>query len=100
MLVLLLSTATACVAFTISETVLFRGFREAVTARSAWLGKLFSCGYCLGHWVALGLVAACRPRVAVSAWPALDYAVTVLLVAWAAAFQWIALAILVKVAGK
>ena len=100
MLVLLLSAATACVAFTISETVLFEGFREFVRERSAWLGKLFSCGYCLGHWVALGLVAAYRPRLFFSMWAVLDYGLTVLLVAWAAAFQWVALAILFRTGGK
>jgi len=98
--VLLLSAATASVAFTISETILFRSFREFVKARSAWLGKLFSCGYCLGHWVALGLVAAYRPRLFFSSYVGLDYALTVLLVAWVAAFQWILLAILFKAGGK
>jgi len=99
-LVLLLAAATASIAFTISETVLFRGFRDFVNAKSAWFGKLFSCGYCLGHWVALALVIAYRPRVYFSAWPVLDYGMTVLLIAWIAAFQWIALAMMVKVAGK
>ena len=58
MLVLLLSCVTASIAFTVSETVLFKSFRETVTLRSQWLGKPVSCGSCFGHWVALGLVAA------------------------------------------
>jgi len=98
--VLLLSIVTASIAFTVSETVVFRTFRETVTRRSSWFGKLFSCGYCLGHWIALGLVAAYRPRVFFSPVAVLDFGLTVLLVAWAAAFQWIILVILFKVAGK
>ncbi|MBI2921933.1 MAG: DUF1360 domain-containing protein [Planctomycetes bacterium] len=100
MLVLLLSCVTASIAFTVSETVLFRTFRENVTRWSPWLGKLFSCGYCLGHWVAFGLVAGYRPRVFWSQVAVLDYGFTALLVAWAGAFQWVVLVILFKVAGK
>ena len=97
---ILLSAATGSISFTISETALFRPFRESVASRGPWLGKLFSCGYCLGHWVALGLVAAYRPRIFFSQVAVLDYGLTVLLVAWAAAFQWIILVILFKAGGK
>ncbi|MBI2922838.1 MAG: DUF1360 domain-containing protein [Planctomycetes bacterium] len=100
MAVLLLSFVTASIAFTVSETVVFRTFRETATRWSPWLGKLFSCGYCLGHWIALALVAAYRPRVFSSPFAVLDYGLTALLVAWSAAFQWIVLVILFKVAGK
>ena len=61
--VLWLSLVTASVAFTFCETKLFAGHREWVKAQSAWVGKLACCGYCLGHWVSLGLVAIYRPTV-------------------------------------
>jgi len=100
MLVLLVAVAVASISFTISETALFRPIREAVKRKQLWVGELLSCGFCLGHWVALGLVLAYRPRLFHSQWAGLDYGLTVLCVAWAAAFQWILLVILFKAAGK
>lgn len=91
----LLSLVTASVAFTLSEAAVFAGLRDWVKARSAWLGKLVCCGYCLGHWVAFGLVAIYRPRL-FDAWWLLDYFLTALLIAWLAAFQWAALCWLMK----
>ena len=100
MLVLLLSCVTASIAFTVSETILFRPFRETVARCSPWLGKLFSCGYCLGHWVALGLVAAYRPRLFASQFVFIDYFLTVVVVAWAGAYQWVVLCILFRAGDK
>ena len=60
--VVILSLVTASVAFMLCETTLFAGLREWVKARSVWVGKLACCGYCLGHWVAFGLVAIYRPK--------------------------------------
>ncbi len=57
------------------------------------------CGSCLGHWVALGLVAIYRPRLFESGW-LLDYVLTALVIAWLAAFQWAALCWLMDHAGK
>ncbi len=59
--VALLSLVTALVGFTLCETALFAGAR-LVKRGSVWLGKLAGCGCCLGHWLALGLVAIYRPR--------------------------------------
>ena len=58
--------------------------------RGVWLGKLAGCGYCLGYWVALGLVAIYRPKL-FEAWRLLDSVLTALVVAWLVAFQWAAL---------
>jgi hypothetical protein len=88
--VLWLSLVTASVAFTLCDTTIFAGLRDWVKGRSAWLGKLAFCGYCLGHWVAFGLVAVYRPRL-FDAWWLLDYGCTALVIAWLAAFQWAAL---------
>jgi hypothetical protein len=97
--VVLLSLVTASVAFTLCETTLFAKLREWVKTRSAWVGKLACCGYCLGHWVAFGLVAIYRPRLFQALWP-LDYFLTALVIAWLAAFQWAAVCWLMEKAGK
>ena len=97
--VLWLSMVTASVAFTLSETALFAGARDWAKGRSARLGKLAGCGYCLGHWVALGLVTIYRPRLFVWWW-VLDYLLTALVIAWLAAFQWATLCWLMERAGK
>ncbi len=97
--VLWLSLVTASVAFTLSETASFAGVREWVKGRSVWVGKLTCCGYCLGHWVAFGLVAIYRPRLFQSWW-LLDYFLTALVIAWLAAFQWAALCWLSQKGGK
>ncbi len=94
-----LSLVTASVAFSLSETTVFAGARDWVKGRSVWLGKLAGCGYCLGHWIALGLVAVYRPKL-FERWWLLDYFLTALVVAWLAAFQWAALCWLTEKAGR
>lgn len=79
--VVLLSLVTASVAFTLCEAALFAGLREWAKARSAWLGKLACCGYCLGRRIAFGLVAIYRSRL-LEAWWLLDYVLTALVNAW------------------
>jgi len=95
----LLSLVTASGAFTLSETTVFAGLRDWVKGRSVWLGKLACCGYCLGHWLAFGLVAIYRPRL-FEWWWLLDYYLTALVIAWLAAFQWAALCWLMEKAAK
>jgi hypothetical protein len=97
--VALLSVATAAISFSVAETKLFSTAREWVKTRSRCWGELISCGYCLGHWVALGLVAIYRPRL-FDAWWLLDYFLTALVIAWLAGFQWAALCWLMEKAGK
>ncbi len=97
--VALLSVATASIAFGITETKLFSPVREWVKLRSRFWGELICCGYCLGHWIALGLVAIYRPRL-FTAWWLLDYVFTALVIAWLAGFQWAALCWLMGKTGK
>jgi len=92
---LLLSLVTASVAFTLCETTLFAGLRDWLKGRNVWVGKLACCGYCMGHWVAFGLVVIYRPRL-FQAWWLLDYFFTGLVIAWLAAFQWAALCWLIE----
>ncbi len=97
--IVLLSSVTACIAFTVADTKLFRAFRERMKAKHSFGGDLFSCGYCLGHWIAFVLTAVYRPRL-FEMWPPLDYFLTALVIAWFSAFQWILLCWLMQKSGK
>jgi hypothetical protein len=97
--VIYLSLVTASISFTVAETKLFTSIREWVAERSNFLGKLLSCGYCFGHWVAFALVAIFRPRLFESWW-LLDYFLTALVIAWLGAFQWVVMCWLMKKAEK
>lgn len=77
-----LSLVSACISFTLAEAAIFRGLRGWTCARSTFLGKLVSCGYCCGFWVSSALVAAFRPRLFPSSHPATDFLLTVSIVAW------------------
>jgi hypothetical protein len=59
---LLLASAVACVSWAITEAGISAGLRAAAARRSPKLGKLLSCGYCAGHWVALAILLSCRPQ--------------------------------------
>lgn len=97
--VIYLSLVAASVSFTVTETKLFLPLREWMKVRNSFLGELFSCGYCFGHWIALALVAIYRPRL-FTAWRPLDYFLTALVVAWLAAFQWALMCWFTEKAGK
>jgi hypothetical protein len=97
--VFFLSLATASISFTVTETNLFKLFREGVKAKNVFLGELISCGYCFGHWVAFALVAIYRPRL-FDSWWLIDYFITALVLAWLAGFQWALMCWLMGKAGK
>lgn len=44
------------------ESLLFKGFRQAVAARSRYVGELVSCPLCFGTWVGFFLALIFRPR--------------------------------------
>lgn len=96
---ILLSMVTASIAFALSEATICVGLRQWAGNRSAWLERLISCGYCLGHWLAFGLVALYRPRL-FDVWGGLNYFLTALVIAWLAAFQWAAMCWLMDKTGK
>jgi hypothetical protein len=97
--ILLLSMVNASIVFTISETKIFRPFREWIKQKSEFPGEMLSCGYCLGHWVAFILAAIYQPRLFHNWW-LLDYFLTALLIAWLSAFQWVIMCWLMEKAGK
>lgn len=73
---LLLGLPAACVSWTITHEELFREFKEECTTRSAtgrtWLDRkcyyVFTCEYCLSHYVALILVAVSGFRLLLADW--------------------------------
>lgn len=97
--VLYLSVVTAALSFTVTETKLFEPWRQWLDGKSRFWGGLFACGYCLGHWISLALVAIYRPRLFEGWWP-LDYLLTGVAIAWLAAFQWALLCWWMDKAGK
>jgi hypothetical protein len=86
-LVILLSFVTASISFTVSETKLFKGFRDWIEGKNDFLFYLFNCGYCLGHWIAFGLVALFKPKL-FNSWWLLDYFLTAIVIAWLGGLQW------------
>lgn len=97
--VIYLSLATASISFTVTEAKIFKTFRDWLKSRSRFLGDLFACGYCLGHWLAFALTAVYRPRLLYIWWP-LDFLLTALVVAWLAGLQWALMCLLMDRAGK
>jgi len=97
--VIFLSIVTASISFTVTETQIFKPFREWMKKKSPFLGKLFSCGYCLGHWVSFALVGIFRPPIIKIWWP-LDYFLIALAVAWLSGMQWVLMCWFMERAGK
>jgi hypothetical protein len=96
---LYLSFVTASISFTVTETKLFAPLREWARGKETLVGRLLSCGYCLGHWVAFALVAIYQPRLFQRHW-LLDYFLTALAIAWIGAFEWAAMSWLMQKTGK
>jgi len=97
--VIYFSLVSASISFTVTETKLFESFRARMHAWNSFSGELFSCGYCLGYWIALGLEAFYRPRL-FNLWFLLDYFLTALVIAWLSAFQWAFMCWVMEKAGK
>ncbi len=97
--VVYLSFVTASVSFTVTETKLFKPLREWLKKKNTFLGGLFCCGYCFGHWVSFALVAVYKPLL-FNAWRPLDYFLTAIVIAWFAGIQWSLMCWLMDKAGK
>ncbi|HLP46785.1 MAG TPA: DUF1360 domain-containing protein [Candidatus Kapabacteria bacterium] len=97
--IIYLSFVTASISFTMTETKLFKPFREWLKKKSTFLGDLLSCGYCFGHWVAFSLVAVYQPRLFESWW-LLDYFLTALVIAWFSGLQYILMCLFMEKVGK
>ncbi len=97
--VAMLSIVTASISFTVTETKLFKPLRKWVRVKNPFFGEMVCCGYCLGHWVAFGLVAIYRPKLFESWW-LLDYFCTAIVIAWLGSFQWVVMCWLIEKVNK
>ncbi len=57
-----IALAVSAVSMSMTQGSIFAPFRTWTAARSKWLGELFACFFCLGHWVAFAAVAVFQPR--------------------------------------
>ena len=96
---MLLSSVTAMISFTITETVVFEPSREWIELKSKFFGKLFKCGFCFGVWMALSVEVEFRLQL-FDTYPILNYLMTAFVIAWWGAFQWVTMCCLLKFAGK
>lgn len=67
--VLILALATASISITVAKGQIFELPRTWLKAQNAFLGELFSCPYCVSHWVTFAFVAVYRPRLVQGFWP-------------------------------
>ena len=88
---LFLSAASALAATTISESFLFKGFRQWVKSKSDYLGTGVSCGYCMSHWTALFFTVLYHPH---TSWQ--HFLPVWLTMAFISAFLWSALMFITK----
>lgn len=85
-----LALAVSVVSLTIAKTRAFSVIREKIAAKSEWLGYLFSCPYCLSHWISFLVVAVYRPITVSSGIILADLAVSAfVIVALATVSSWI-----------
>lgn len=71
-----IALAVASVSMTITKAKVFAPLREWVMDLNEWLGDLFSCPYCMSHWVALGAMLVFKPFVLYTEHPAADWTAT------------------------
>ena len=76
---LILGAATATASLTITRTYIFKTPRKWFRKRGVWFDKLFTCPYCMSHYVAAFFMLFYTPRVVRSRWYAIDYMVSWLL---------------------
>lgn len=91
--------AVASMSFAVTESRLFLPMREWARRKNTFAGRLFSCGYCFGHWAALAVVGIYRPAL-LDAWRPVDLILTVFIIAWLAGFQWAFMCLLMEKAGR
>jgi hypothetical protein len=98
--ILLISFVVASVSYTVTDALVFKPFREWTEKRSHVFGKLFSCGYCLSHWISFFMVWLFEIDLFISGYGFIDFFLSAIAIVWIAAFQWIIFSILMKLAGK
>lgn len=86
--IILLAAAVSAVSVTITMASIFDVPRERLKAKSEFWGKLFSCPYCLSHWLAVVGIIFFRPvPIETGWWIGFDYVASwAMLIAFAALF--------------
>lgn len=74
---LVLAFITASVSFTIAVTSIFNFLRVAVSKLHPKLDELIHCPYCLGHYIAIGLLLITGCGLNITGWLLIDFALTV-----------------------
>ncbi len=59
--IIILAFVVSPVSLTITKTEVFKPFREFVKRRNPRLGKLFSCPYCISHWISFVVIGIFHP---------------------------------------
>lgn len=65
---LVLALATSAISMSFTQGSMFEPLRKWIAGKSALLGELSRCFFCLSHWVAFAAVAIYRPRPLQIAW--------------------------------
>lgn len=84
--IVIMSIVTATVSYTIAKAVIFEDFRHFLHAEAQvsvmgdFFHELFTCPYCLSHWIALILVAVYQPRIIDSGFGPLDFAMSIFVI--------------------
>lgn len=63
---LVVAVAASSIAITVTQTELFRPWREWTAAKNHMIGYLFKCFYCFSHWVVFAGIAIYRPVLVAS----------------------------------
>lgn len=74
--IIVLALAAAAISTTITKAFIFAPMRDWIFKQNEWFGELFSCPYCMSHWVGFVLVAIYRP-VLVEMWFIIDLLISV-----------------------
>jgi hypothetical protein len=77
--VVILAIATSVISVTITRARVFREFRMFLDGKNEWIHSLFTCSYCMSHWVAAALVIAYDVRL-IHMWAPRDILVTIFVV--------------------
>lgn len=57
---LMIPLAISAISITASRGKIFRSPRIWIRSKSSWLGGLFSCPYCISHWLAFAALPVCQ----------------------------------------
>lgn len=61
--IVVMALAVGTVSMTITKANIFEWLRNWIETKNDFLADLFSCPYCMSHWIALGLMFLYRPLI-------------------------------------